>query len=61
MLFIVSLSLQNTFGIIGVPKYSPIIASTCFLISGVKVIVVGVLVPNFSSRYLNYSGSLIPL
>jgi hypothetical protein len=45
ILLIVSLSLQDTFGIIGVPRYSPIKASICFLISGVKCKVVGVLVP----------------
>jgi hypothetical protein len=45
--------LQNTLGSIGAPKYSPTIASICFLINGVNVIDVGVLVPNYSSKYLN--------
>nr|DAR42975.1 MAG TPA: hypothetical protein [Caudoviricetes sp.] len=45
MLDIVLLSLHDIFGIIGVPKYSPIKASICFLINGVKCKVVGVLVP----------------
>jgi len=53
MLLIVSESLQNIFGIIGVPKYSPINASTCFLIKGVKCKLVGVFAPYTSSRYLN--------
>jgi len=53
ILLIVSLSLQITLGIIGVPKYSPIKASICFLINGVKCKVVGVLAPYTSSRYLN--------
>jgi hypothetical protein len=61
MAVIVSLSLQEIFGIIGVPRYSPIRASTCFLIKGVKCKVVGVLAPYTSSKYLNYSLSLIPL
>ena len=38
-------SLQVTFGIIGVPKYSPIKASKCFLISGVNSTEVGYPIP----------------
>ena len=53
ILFIVSLSLQNTLGIIGVPRYSPIKASICFFIRGVNCIEVGLPSPKFSSRYLN--------
>jgi hypothetical protein len=45
MLFIVPLSLQDTFGIIGVPKYSPNKASTCFLISGINSTEVGLPIP----------------
>ena len=39
------LDFQKILGIIGVPKYSPIKASICFLINGVKFRVVGVLTP----------------
>ena len=56
----VSLSLQLTFGKIGVPRYSPIKASMCFLTIGVILTEVGLPIPKFSSRYLNYSSSLIP-
>jgi hypothetical protein len=45
MFDIVSLSLQDILGIIGVPKYSPINTSICFLINGVKCKVVGVFFP----------------
>ena len=45
--------LQYILGSIGVPKYSPIKASMCFLIRGVKCMVVGVLTPYTSSKYLN--------
>jgi hypothetical protein len=61
MLEIVFLSLQVTLGNIGTPKYSPIKASTCFLINGVNSTEVGLPIPKFSSKYLNYSASLIPL
>ena len=53
ILAIVSLSLQNTLGIIGVPRYSPIRASICFFIRGVNWREVGLPSPKFSSRYLN--------
>jgi len=45
ILWIVSSSLQETFGCIGTSKYSPIKASTCFLISGIKAISVGCPIP----------------
>jgi hypothetical protein len=45
ILFIVSSSLQDTFGIIGVFKNSPIKASTCFLIKGMNLIEVGYPIP----------------
>nr|DAK03727.1 MAG TPA: hypothetical protein [Bacteriophage sp.] len=53
--------MQDTFGSNGISKYSPIKASTCFLISGVNSIEVGLPIPKFSSKYLNYSASLLPL
>nr|DAH58412.1 MAG TPA: hypothetical protein [Bacteriophage sp.] len=61
ILFRVSVSLQYTLGIIGVPRYSPIRASICFLIRGVNSKDVGFPMPKFSSKYLNYSSSRIPL
>jgi len=61
ILFKVFESLQYTLGIIGVPRYSPIKASICFFISGVNSIEVGLPIPKFSSRYLNYSSSRTPL
>jgi hypothetical protein len=61
MLLIVSESLHDTFGRIGVPKYSPTKASTCFFNNGVNSTDVGLPSPKFSSRYLNYSGSRLPL
>jgi len=45
----------------GVPKYSPIKASTCLRIRGVNSTAVGFPIPKFSSRYLNYSASRKPL
>ena len=60
MALIVSLSLQLTFGKIGVPKYSPIKASMCFLTIGVNLTEVGLPIPKFSSRYLNCSSSRSP-
>jgi len=45
MLFIVSVSLQETFGRIGISKYSPTKASICFLISGVNSTAVGYPIP----------------
>jgi hypothetical protein len=57
----VSESLQDTLGRIGVPKYSPTKASTCFFSKGVNSTEVGLPMPKFSSRYLNCSGSLFPL
>jgi len=61
ILEIVAESLQETLGSIGISKYSPIKASMCFFISGVNSTDVGLPIPKFSSRYLNYSGSLFPL
>jgi hypothetical protein len=61
ILVTVSLSLHVTLGKIGVPKYSPIKASICFLISGINLTDVGFPIPKFSSKYLNYSGSRLPL
>jgi hypothetical protein len=61
ILLIVSESLQDTLGRSGVPKYSPTKASTCFFSKGVNSTTVGLPNPKFSSRYLNYSGSLLPL
>jgi len=61
ILFIVVESLQDTFGIIGVSKYSPIRASICFLIRGINSTDVGCPIPKFSSRYLNCSLSLLQL
>jgi hypothetical protein len=58
---IVLVSLHYTFGMIGVPKYSPTKASICFLINGINMTEVGLPKPKFSSRYLNYSGSYFPL
>nr|DAF44335.1 MAG TPA: hypothetical protein [Podoviridae sp. ct8Lf7] len=58
---IVSESLQDILGSIGVPRYSPTRASTCFFNSGVNSTDVGEPIPKFSSKYLNYSGSLFPL
>jgi hypothetical protein len=43
-----------------VPKYSPIKASMCFLTIGVNLTDVGLPIPKFSSRYLNYSSSRLP-
>jgi hypothetical protein len=57
----VSESLQDTLGRIGVPKYSPTKASTCFFSKGVNSTAVGLPRPKFSSRYLNCSGSRLPL
>jgi hypothetical protein len=54
-------SLQVIFGNIGVPKYSPIKASTCFFNKGVNSTEVGLPIPKFSSKYLNYSESRFPL
>jgi hypothetical protein len=45
ILFIVSVSLQETLGYIGRSKYSPIKASTCFLINGMKETSVGCPIP----------------
>jgi hypothetical protein len=45
MLFIVSVSLQETFGKIGTSKYSPTKASTCFLIKGINSTDVGCPIP----------------
>nr|DAH11814.1 MAG TPA: hypothetical protein [Caudoviricetes sp.] len=42
--------MQETFGSIGVPRYSPTKASTCFLSSGVNSTDVGLPIPKFSSR-----------
>ncbi|MGM9532171.1 hypothetical protein [Intestinibacter sp.] len=53
--------MHDTFGRIGVPRYSPTKASTCFFNSGVNSTDVGLPIPKFSSKYLNYSASLIPL
>jgi hypothetical protein len=53
--------LQDTFGIIGVSKYSPIRASMCFLMSGINSTAVGYPIPKFSSKYLNCSLSLLQL
>jgi len=41
ILFIVSSSLQETFGSIGTSKYSPTKASTCFFIKGINSTDVG--------------------
>jgi hypothetical protein len=57
----VSESLQEILGSIGVPKYSPTKASTCFFNNGVNSTEVGLPIPKFSSRYLNCSESLFPL
>jgi hypothetical protein len=61
ILLIVSVSLQEILGRIGVPKYSPTKASTCFFSNGVNSTAVGLPIPKFSSRYLNCSGSRLPL
>jgi len=45
ILFIVSSSLQETFGRIGTSKYSPTNASTCFLIKGINSTAVGYPIP----------------
>nr|DAE31152.1 MAG TPA: hypothetical protein [virus sp. ctML55]DAW92003.1 MAG TPA: hypothetical protein [Bacteriophage sp.] len=50
ILLIVSESLQEIFGSIGVPKYSPTRASTCFFNKGVNSTEVGLPIPKFSSR-----------
>jgi hypothetical protein len=42
--------LHETFGKIGVPKYSPTKASTCFFSKGVNSTDVGLPIPKFSSR-----------
>jgi hypothetical protein len=52
ILLIVEESLHVTFGIIGVPKYSPTKASTCFLINGINSTDVGLPIPYYSSIYL---------
>lgn len=57
----VVLSLQDTLAIVGTSKYSPSKASTCFFISGVNSTEVGLPIPKLSSKYLNYSASLLPL
>jgi hypothetical protein len=54
-------SLQETLGIIGVPRYSPIKASICFLIRGINSTDVGCPIPKFSSKDLCYSASRFPL
>jgi hypothetical protein len=61
ILEIVSVSLQEILGRIGVPKYSPTKASTCFFSKGVNSTDVGLPKPKFSSKYLNYSESRFPL
>ena len=61
ILEIVSESLHVILGKIGVSRYSPIKASICFLINGVNSIEVGLPIPKFSSKYLNYSASRLPL
>jgi hypothetical protein len=61
ILVIVDESLQDTFGIIGVPKYSPTSASICFLINGINSTAVGFPIPKLSCKYLNYSGSRLPV
>jgi hypothetical protein len=61
MLVRVYSSLQETLAIVGTSKYSPSNASTCFLINGVNSTCVGLPIPKFSSRYLNYSESRLPL
>jgi hypothetical protein len=58
---IVLSSLQEILGSIGVPKYSPINASTCLRIRGVNSIDVGLPNPKFSSKYLNCSASRLQL
>ena len=58
---IVSESLHDIFGNVGISRYSPTNASTCFFVSGVNSTDVGFPIPKFSSRYLNYSGSRLPL
>jgi hypothetical protein len=50
ILLIVLVSLHETFGKIGVPKYSPTKASTCFFSKGVNSTDVGLPIPKFSSR-----------
>jgi len=45
-------SLQDTFGNIGEPKYSPTKASICFLIRGINFTEVGFPIPYCSSIYL---------
>jgi len=50
ILDIVLESLQDTFGKIGTPRYSPIKASTCFLINGTNSTFVAFPIPQFSSR-----------
>jgi hypothetical protein len=57
----VFVSLHDTLGIIGVPKYSPIKASICFLIKGINSTEVGLPIPKFSSKDLYYSASRLPL
>jgi hypothetical protein len=61
ILLIVLSSLQETFGSIGTFKYSPTNASICFLIKGINSTAVGYPIPKFSSKYLNYSLSLLQL
>nr|DAG30395.1 MAG TPA: hypothetical protein [Bacteriophage sp.]DAV59988.1 MAG TPA: hypothetical protein [Caudoviricetes sp.]DAX00488.1 MAG TPA: hypothetical protein [Bacteriophage sp.] len=50
ILLMVSESLQEIFGRIGVPRYSPTRASTCFFSNGVNSTEVGLPIPKFSSR-----------